>query len=275
MKRKAIQAILTVVMNVRGVWGDLEYPILAQHTAFCSVPRELRLLRIQRFTTVQVTHREGLFSTKRATIHPNSKLHSHKKDSDDDPVVSIVQRVASIAATPLLGGTLKRPLALGYPLVLLASVFFLPPLTSLLLVITFGLFAWLGRYAIVEDHDFDKEEEEDQDSLSTDALALGAAGLTAGILAPMSMFSPGNIPLDIASVTVTVGLLSAIALLQNKTPSAQQDQIVGTQEPVINGAENVDAETEGDLSANEKRLMELWDQSFNNGRAKTDSKDDT
>ena len=120
-----------------------------QPIAFCSESR-LPRLQLQQKTaeSISVTRLEGFLSNdtmgRTKSVLQGQRNEGGDNESSDDIVTSIVQRVASISATPLLSNTLKRPLALGYLLVLLASVVFLPLSTSVLLVLSFGLFAWSG-----------------------------------------------------------------------------------------------------------------------------------
>jgi len=236
----------------------------ARSIAFCSVSRRPRQ-QLQQTTTesISVTSLEGFLWNgtmgRSKSMLQGQRNNSGDKKTSDDVVTSIVQRVASIAATPLLSNTLKRPLAMGYVLVLLASVVFLPPSTSFLLVLSFGLFAWFGRNVIGEE-EYDEDDDEG-DTLPTDALALGAAGLTVGILAPVSSTSSSALlPFDMVSTIIGTALLFVMALILQQS---QSDRNEGAHSPPIHSVDDPDADPQDDLSSNEKRLMTLWDQSLN------------
>lgn len=259
------------VLGVAGIFG----------VSIVSVSSDLRILHQQSYR--QSFHREAfclLGASRGATLVAPGLIPSatsplcrfktrqialfQKKNAEeedqtpnpDETGASIVEQTTSVLSTPIFEGTLNRPLALGYPLALLLGTLILPFSTSVLFAIGFGAFAWIGRSAI--DQDEDEENDEGEVSLSSDFLALVAAGLTAGILAPLSESVVPSVSIDNDPLYfVVVGALIVLALpsITNSTssigPTSIQDFI-----------DKDDDDDELSISANEKRMMRLWDQAF-------------
>ncbi len=186
-------------------------------------------------------------------------------NDDQDVITNVVESISSIFSTPL--GFLDPPLATGYPILLLAGLWILPPATSLLLILLFTIYSWLGRSVILEE-----EVEEDEQRPPTDLLALGAATVTSGLLAPFSSSIVGgktqyeNVVSDPFRLLVIITAVSVVALylsfVANKSLSKS--------------GMNRDEETlqSSDLLTNEKQLMEIWDQSLNERNKKGDNSND-
>jgi hypothetical protein len=278
MRRIKLHVLFNVGMSTVTWWGGCSARQLhgfPQAIAFCSKSRLSRLPKLQlqqTFAIISVTRLEGSLSN--GTMgRAKCGLQGQRNDgggnhSSDDIVTSIVQRVVSLSATPLLGSMLKRPLALGNYLVLLASMVLLPLSTSFLVVLSFGLFAWFGRKVVSEE---EYDEDEKGDSLPTDTLALGAALLTAGILAPISGTSTPSVPFDVVSADILMGLFIGSALILQISQSGQSE---GGPSPLVNGVDDSDEDPDDDPSSNEKRLMTLWDQSLDKANTKENLRDD-
>ena len=158
-----------------------------------------------------------------------ARKNNDTDNEDENVVISIVDRLASILAKPTPG---IPDLALGYPLTLLGAAAILPATTSILLAAFFGFFSYVGRRFVLDDVD-DEEEEEAQPNVYF--LALGAAVASAGILSPGDNVEVGDFPpLGVLVAAVALGAV-AMALPSDAT---------------------------GEKESPDQSIMDLWDNQF-------------
>jgi hypothetical protein len=145
------------------------------------------------------------------------RKNNDSNNEDENVVISIVDRFASILAKPTPG---IPDLALGYPLTLLGAAAIVPATTSVLLAAFFGVFSFVGRRFVLDDLDDDGEEEEDRPNI--DFLALGAAVASAGILSPGDNLDVGDFPpLGVLIAAVALGAV-AMALPSDARLTAEE-----------------------------------------------------
>jgi hypothetical protein len=187
----------------------------------------------------------------------NLRLHSRKGADEEDFITTLIEKTASTFSRPILAGFLDPPLALGYPIVLLTGIWILPFVTSILLVVCFGFYAWLGRSAVLSDW----EDEEDAVA-PVDLLALGAATVTSGLLTPFDSSVDDGVTQAFASNAmivssspswlgsmVIISLIAALLLVSSKV-----DLRVENDEDSLRDDDGA--------ATNERALMNLWDQSL-------------
>ena len=153
-------------------------------------------------------------------------------DSDADFLVSVVDKVSSLASQPTPG---LSNLPLGYPLALLTASAVLSVPTALLLNTFFAGYYYVGKYVLFLDDDGDDgvsidstvkdDEKDDGDSSvtgsSTTALAaLGGAVLSAGLLSPEGL----SVAVDETTALGVVALGVASATLVNSSGQGNNDK---------------------------------------------------
>lgn len=213
----------------------------------------------------------------------STRWHSRKGEdnNDDDFIATLAETVGSIFSRPLLVGSLDPPLALGYPIVILASILILPIVTSVLLVVCFCLYTWFGRAVVLSDWEDDEEERP-----PVDLLALGAAVVTARLLTPLSVGGgaatvttlPGRMILLVPATSspswliqgvVFITLIATLVLVASKGDDGGGLQ-VGPAETTTTYSSEASLEVhDKDLQIdnvastnNERKLMDLWDESL-------------
>lgn len=175
-----------------------------------------------------------------------------KDDSDDvdsDYLISAVERVSNICATPTPG--ISPSLPLGYPLLLATAFFVLPVLSASYFFGFFVVYSFAGRKLVLDDSweeqsDIDNSEnndETDDDEFSqppTDLLALGASVASAALLVPDSdgiggLLNAYDFPFAGAILVLTMGVSGFLLL----------------------GAKD---ERKNENESPEQQLMDLWDE---------------
>jgi hypothetical protein len=193
-------------------------------------------------------------------------------DKENNLVISLVDTLIETTSKNTPG---LATLPLGYPLALLILAALLPLSTSLLLVVLFVGFSYIGRRFVQDEGDGidtlsseeeDEEEEEEEDLAArptTDLLALGAAIVSAGILSPgdgalnVERFPPLGVLL-VASLLIG----STVYFLRIPTSSASR---TGSRPTVI-------SEREPDIISPEKQWMNRWDQELKDRKKDEDAR---
>jgi hypothetical protein len=190
-------------------------------------------------------------------------------DKEDNLVISLVDTLIETTSKNTPG---LATLPLGYPLALLILAALLPLSTSLLLVVFFVGFAYIGRRFVQDDDDgidtlsSEEEDEEEEEDLAarptTDLLALGAAIVSAGILSPgdgalnVERFPPLGVLL-VASLLIG----STVYFLRIPTSSASSSR------PTVDSSER-----EPDIILPEKQWMNRWDQELKDSKKEEDTR---
>jgi hypothetical protein len=173
------------------------------------------------------------------------------EDDDSSPVlITAVSRIASIISTPTPGiPNSSPPLALGYPLALVAVALLTTWQTAAVVTVLFGALSWLGRTLVLDDYyyelgdeddDEDDEEERPPSPLLLDFVSLVLSVVSASVLVPSSTAGGG----------IDFGLLLGIpvALLA-----------VGQ---VFFALED----TQEEKTTPQERLLDVWDRQFRRER---------
>lgn len=279
MEMKALDAVISSPMGSdTGISvNPFELSVFnAVPLAFCSASyyylrRRTRYDRVGSFhTSLLVADVSRLPSL--ATNRFSSRLHGQKGEDDGNPVFTLIETTASIFSKPVLVGSLDPPLVLGYPIVLLAGIWVLPFVTSALLVVCYSGYAWFGRSVVLSDWETDDEEERPP----VDLLALGAATVTSGLLAPFdSAVANRASPLFQNDFILVPLIATAFALLLFATINRIEAGDPGQAGEVVSlESEEDDTPPIGSVTMNERKLMDLWDQSLKGKGVNVDNLDD-